>query len=593
MTLGGARVIECDPGWGQGHRIPARVRRAGAETPRDPLPRPDNTRDPMMSSALLPDVRGRQHIMGDDVSRGKHSGDGIRLRFTQNRRDLETEFKRRQDDLVQGCKQHNARVAQPDLLWRSIFRPVLRGPLKICMIKKVASSTLLRVAEQLKNQIAETLRPLEAVVVRHPLARLASAYRDKYLNGKPLHEYNDEWRNKTQSQEPWDTRFVLYWLPALVSEGSVPQTREFNETLRKIRKAHQMYRRYLSQTGALLAHPSEVEEEFYGAEITEVAFNMIMTGPHIALVKGFMISYNLTNLMERFMNASFTFSQFLHHVVWTHEQGMPDLHWMTYTESCDPCRRRVDYILKLETIQEEVNHLFHGVLGYPEKVGFPVRHRSYNPSIGHSDGHYYTNVSRELMQRVLEIYKQDFTLFGYKHELPGFGRGMGIIPQSPQVKEISNMAWGVGRITHIPTCIMQVLLYKIKRQKVTSPPRGVEAKSVLCAHDVNGYRANGATAEVPLRQGRRSSNTPRCLVNRRRCPKWPRFYPIGRWRGMTTNPGTPTCRGPGWAHLQVLLKVSGQCPFASSEIRGAWFPRLAIAPAMPGRPSLSPLESLA
>ncbi|KAG0727066.1 ATP-dependent RNA helicase SUV3, mitochondrial [Chionoecetes opilio] len=34
-----------------------------------------------------------------------------------------------------------------------------------------------------------------------------------------------------------------------------------------------------------------------------------------------------------------------------------------------------------------------------------------------------------------------------------------------------------------------------------------------------------------------------------------RFYPIGRWRGMTTNPGTPTCRGPGRAHLQVLQKA--------------------------------------
>ena len=107
----------------------------------------------------------------------------------------------------------------------------------------------------------------------------------------------------------------------------------------------------------------------------------------------------------------------MYYIVWTHEQGMPDVHWMTYTESCDPCRRKQDYILKLETVQEEMNHLFHHVLGFPQSISFPVRHRSIGHSLGLSDRQYYASVSPELMYRILHIYRHDFALFGYKHDV--------------------------------------------------------------------------------------------------------------------------------------------------------------------------------
>lgn len=68
--------------------------------------------------------------------------------------------------------------------------------------------------------------------------------------------------------------------------------------------------------------------------------------------------------MEQLKNVSFTFNQFLSHLIWTHDHDVKNVHCMTYTKSCGPCRRKVDYILKLETIQEEVNHLFHGMFGY-------------------------------------------------------------------------------------------------------------------------------------------------------------------------------------------------------------------------------------
>lgn len=206
-------------------------------------------------------------------------------------------------------------------------------------------------------------------------------------------------------------------MPILVSEGFIAPSREFNVTLNKISKAYQVYvTKYVSQAGVLLGSPSATEEILYGREEMLIAYNMINSGEQIGLSEALMKSYNLSDLEQRFRNTSFTFNQFLRHVVWTHDIGMPDIHWMTYTQTCDPCRMKFNYILKLETIQEEAHHLFCEVLGFPEKVNLPVRHRSYEHALGNSTRRYYANISSELMQRLLEIYKDDFDIFEYSKD---------------------------------------------------------------------------------------------------------------------------------------------------------------------------------
>lgn len=239
-------------------------------------------------------------------------------------------------------------------------------------------------------------------------------FRDKFLNGKQLNKYNDEYRNITQSSDSWGSRFIKYWLPALTSEGLVERNGKFNETLRKIRKVYQvLMNNYVSQTGVLLANPFQTEVKRYDREEMEVAMNMLFIGPHFGLAKSFMNSYNFSDLVQQFMNTSFTFNQFLRHVVWTHDMGMPNEHWMTYTEACDPCRMKFDYILKLETVQEEMQHLFSEVLGFPDEISFPVKHQSKGHDLAQSDREYYVNVSSKMMHRLFDIYRHDFAIFGY------------------------------------------------------------------------------------------------------------------------------------------------------------------------------------
>ena len=47
------------------------------------------------------------------------------------------------------------------------------------------------------------------------------------MNGLPLRAYNEEYKNKTESLQPWHKRWSNYWLPALVSTGKISPSTEF------------------------------------------------------------------------------------------------------------------------------------------------------------------------------------------------------------------------------------------------------------------------------------------------------------------------------------------------------------------------------
>lgn len=241
--------------------------------------------------------------------------------------------------------------------------------------------------------------------------------RDKYLGGAPLLHYDAAWREATQSIETWGWRFAKYWVPALVSNGALEPSRELKETLDRISKVYKTYmERYTGETGALLAKPSPAEELFHGEAETFAVNQMLSAGNSRAYITAFGKGYDLRELVPRFRNTSFTFSQFLRHVVWTHHAGVVDEHWQTFTEMCDPCRVKFDYILKLETIQEELQHLFCGVLGFQGEASFPVLHRSLAHTLTRSDRDHYAKVSTELMRRVLDIYRHDFAIFDYSQD---------------------------------------------------------------------------------------------------------------------------------------------------------------------------------
>ncbi|ROT74880.1 hypothetical protein C7M84_006637 [Penaeus vannamei] len=103
------------------------------------------------------------------------------------------------------------------------------------MCLQCGSSSWRRLLPGLSTKLSAGERRVSIVSVRHPLSRLVSAYRDKYLNGAPISAYDSAWRAATSSGQAWETRWASFWLPALVSRGDIAPSPWLSERFESVR----------------------------------------------------------------------------------------------------------------------------------------------------------------------------------------------------------------------------------------------------------------------------------------------------------------------------------------------------------------------
>ena len=103
--------------------------------------------------------------------------------------------------------------------------------------------------------------------------------------------------------------------------------------------------------------------------------------------------------------------------------GTDDMHWMEYFRSCAFCHLDYDFVLKLETINEDLPEA-NKHLGIDPNYQFPVDH--VNPKFHESDrisAYKYDDILQKferehpgLFEKVLQKYKADMDTFGYVWE---------------------------------------------------------------------------------------------------------------------------------------------------------------------------------
>lgn len=96
-----------------------------------------------------------------------------------------------------------------------------------------------------------------------------------------------------------------------------------------------------------------------------------------------------------------------------------DQHWDTYHSLCDPCVVKYDYIAKYETLEEEAGIIL-SKLGLDDEVTFPTRRSTgytHKRTAEIMEG-YYMSLSKELRQRLLDVYKYEYLSFGF--DIPDF-----------------------------------------------------------------------------------------------------------------------------------------------------------------------------
>lgn len=122
-----------------------------------------------------------------------------------------------------------------------------------------------------------------------------------------------------------------------------------------------------------------------------------------------------TNIWGRQCSASFP--QFVEYITEQAQNGEAlDEHWHPYTSFCAPCLVDYTYILHFESLTAEEYFMFQQVPGLSGKLGL------YQLWSSHIDDYetllrfYFSQLSRQQLDKLIEIYKDDFLLGGYTWE---------------------------------------------------------------------------------------------------------------------------------------------------------------------------------
>ncbi|XP_066954114.1 carbohydrate sulfotransferase 11-like [Macrobrachium rosenbergii] len=119
-----------------------------------------------------------------------------------------------------------------------------------------------------------------------------------------------------------------------------------------------------------------------------------------------------------FEKVSVPFSVFLRSVIKENKGGAVDMnrHWRPYSSNCRPCHVPFDYIVKLETFEEDLRYLVLK-LGIKE-INVTTQMNKSSKSKSPTYEAYYRDISDDIIAGLYAIYKEDFRLFGY--EVPQF-----------------------------------------------------------------------------------------------------------------------------------------------------------------------------
>ena len=118
-----------------------------------------------------------------------------------------------------------------------------------------------------------------------------------------------------------------------------------------------------------------------------------------------------------------TFEEFVSFLSDSYEIGS-DMHWEKYENICRPCSVKYDFILKLETVKQDLpellRNLFRDDTYNKMSINYlPMMNKSKNsssPSVSKELGK-FRSVSSNISQKLYNEYRLDFDLFGYLFDI--------------------------------------------------------------------------------------------------------------------------------------------------------------------------------
>jgi len=119
-----------------------------------------------------------------------------------------------------------------------------------------------------------------------------------------------------------------------------------------------------------------------------------------------------------------TFADFAQYVVdeWSAGKQL-NRHWRPQYLICNPCHIKYDFVGRFEHLREDwksvMNRITTSSEAWRPNVSFPFHNRNaFNDSttdMTHERRKFYAQVSRDVLRKLIRIYKPDYELFGYDY----------------------------------------------------------------------------------------------------------------------------------------------------------------------------------
>jgi len=109
-----------------------------------------------------------------------------------------------------------------------------------------------------------------------------------------------------------------------------------------------------------------------------------------------------------------TFTEFVQYVInqWSSGKKL-DMHWMPQYQHCNPCLIKYDFIGRFEKLQDDIKHVIAKLIAKRKWIKLPSLNRHHVPVSVVK--HIYGNLSRNIVQELISMYKNDYELFGYDY----------------------------------------------------------------------------------------------------------------------------------------------------------------------------------
>ena len=92
------------------------------------------------------------------------------------------------------------------------------------------------------------------------------------------------------------------------------------------------------------------------------------------------------------------------------------MHWKPQYQHCNPCVIKYDFIGRFEQLHHDTEHVMAALLTPTEpKSSIKLPSLNKNRVSESTMKHIYTNLSRNIIQKLIYMYKSDYDLFGYDY----------------------------------------------------------------------------------------------------------------------------------------------------------------------------------